>query len=671
MKRLVVLAILLAACGDNFKGSAIDAAVDAAPNDTAMIDAEVDAMVDAMPTPAEAIDAVRAAANGAISLPVIDATVTYLKPMIAGASMTNDPAGFTVQVGATGPALFVAVDPATLTTLTPALAVGDVVSFTATMKGTAGSSPRATEIMSITRSATATNIASLVQDVTAVTGLVAMVGDFDSELIDVTAATITAAFTDNSGASFSRASITTAGVATVDSNFQLRVPTAFKNTFVAASDLETNCVVAIHRTPVNRFGAAFQVSAFNTTDITVTSCPAPTVAGAMPASSSTVTVTFSRNLDMTSVMTDGTQFTISDGTNPLAVSAASVTGARTVQLTTAPQVPGTTYTVTVGNTVEDVLDRAVGTPNMATFSGFSAPSVMMAAATNATTITVMFTANLDTASVMTDGSQFTITETTTPANTLAVSAASVAGMVVTLTTASQTPGTMYTVTVTSTVTGGGMPAVAPLSASFLGYTPPAAANHLVISELDYDLVGTDTNGEYVEIYNPTAGVISLTGLRVVFVNGATSAAPALYASNPVYELSSLVSLDPGQYLVLGPAALVTGLPVTVKSVTMTGTTDLIQQGPRDSVFLVDVGDAGASIAPRIVDSISYEGNTSANLTYDAAGQSLVLVPEGASGVDDSDSIAGSLCRLPDGVDTDSNAADFRRCTTPTPGVANM
>ncbi|MGE0397670.1 MAG: hypothetical protein AB7T06_13195, partial [Kofleriaceae bacterium] len=134
MKRLVgacvVLSFVIAACGDNRPGAAIDASVDSSI-DSPMIDApDVDAMIDAMPTPAEAITAVREAANGAVSLPVIDATVTYIKPMIAGASTTNDPPGFTVQVGNTGPALFVAVDPATLTTLTPALAVGDVVSFT-------------------------------------------------------------------------------------------------------------------------------------------------------------------------------------------------------------------------------------------------------------------------------------------------------------------------------------------------------------------------------------------------------------------------------------------------------------------------------------------------------------------------------------------------------------
>jgi hypothetical protein len=229
---------------------------------------------------------------------------------------------------------------------------------------------------------------------------------------------------------------------------------------------------------------------------------------------------------------------------------------------------------------------------------------------------------------------------------------------------------MYMVTVLPTVEDtDGTPVGAPLSANFLGFTPSVAANHLVISELDYDLVGTDTNGEYVEIYNPTAAAISLTGLRVVFVNGATSAAPALYSSNAVYELGSLVSLDPGQYLVLGPAMLVDGLPGTVKKVTMTGTTDLIQQGERDSVFLVNVGDAGASIAPTIVDSITYEGNTSANLTYDAAGQSLVLVPEGAAAVDDVNE-AGTLCRSPDGVDTDSNAADIKFCSAATPGAAN-
>jgi hypothetical protein len=238
MKRLVVLALIFAACGDNSPGAAIDAHVDSPPIDSPTIDTpSIDAMIDAMPTPAEAIEMVRAATDGTVSLPVIDATVTYLKPAITGATVANDPIGFTVQVGNTGPGLFVTIDPASLT-LTPALAVGDVVSFTVTEKKTAGMQPRATMIDSLTRSATATNVATLSQDITAVAGIVAMVGDFDSELVDVTAATIASNWT-GSGQAFSRANVTTTGVTTVDTNFQLRLPTTFKDSLLTDNELVT------------------------------------------------------------------------------------------------------------------------------------------------------------------------------------------------------------------------------------------------------------------------------------------------------------------------------------------------------------------------------------------------------------------------------------------------
>jgi hypothetical protein len=49
--------------------------------------------------------------DAGLDLPIRNVTVTYLKPQIG--SMTNDPAGFTIQAEQTGPALFISVDPAT------------------------------------------------------------------------------------------------------------------------------------------------------------------------------------------------------------------------------------------------------------------------------------------------------------------------------------------------------------------------------------------------------------------------------------------------------------------------------------------------------------------------------------------------------------------------------
>lgn len=650
------------------------------PADTGMIDTPpVDGMVDAMPTAAEAIDAVRGAANGAVDIDIPSVTVTYLKPAITGATPANDPAGFFVQAGATGPALFVAVDPATLSTLTPALAVGDVVSFTVTEKGASGSSPRATMISDLARSATGTNVAPLAQDITAVSGIAAMIADFDSELVDVTAATIGEAW-GASGSAFSRTRITTAGQTAIDPNFQLRVPTTFKDDLVTTKDLGIGCVVAIHHTPVNRFSAQFQVSAFTTTDLTVTSCPAPTVASAAATDATHVTVTFSRAIDMTTLLADGTQFGIVDDAmptpNPLPVTAAALTGPRTITLTTNAQTPSTMYTVSVtANTLKDVTGGSVGTPSSAMFSGFVVPipTVMMAAATSATAVTVTFTRPIEMTSVMTDGTQFTIVDDATPTpNPLAVTAASVSGMTVTLTTDPQTPGTMYTVTVVNSVTDtNGTPVGAPLSASFMGFMA-MPVDHLVINEIDYDNNGTD-NAEFIEIYNPTASAISLTGKRVVLVNGDTSGTPALYSGGAgIFDLGSLGMLDAGQYLVIGSATLIATLPGTVKTLAFAGAQDQVQNGPRDSAYLIDVGNAGMSILPSIIDSVSYEGNTSANLTYSADGQNIVLAPEGTTpAIADLNNANGSVCRLPNGADTNANNVDLKLCSMQSPGATNI
>ena len=74
-----------------------------------------------------------------------------------------------------------------------------------------------------------------------------------------------------------------------------------------------------------------------------------------------------------------------------------------------------------------------------------APKVTSVAATSATSVTVTFDRTIDPASVLANGSQFTLS------NGLTVSAATVSGKTVVLTTATQTGGTSYTVTVAGSV----------------------------------------------------------------------------------------------------------------------------------------------------------------------------------------------------------------------------
>ncbi|HVK89676.1 MAG TPA: lamin tail domain-containing protein [Kofleriaceae bacterium] len=363
MQRLALLLAVVAACSDDGRpANPMDAGVDApvTPIDgspDATPDAPIDAPPDAPLTPAELIVAARAAADGAAALSIRDATITYIKPAVTGASLTNDPPGFTIQATASGPALMIEAD---VSLLDPAPAVGDVVSFTIGEMKTAGMSRHGAAITAYARSQTGTDVTALAQDVGAATDLVSAVGDYESELVSATVTIVESWGT--SGSSFSRARVTTTGIPTLDNNLQLRLPTTFKDSL----GYEVGCVVRVTNTPLNRFNTQAQLSAFVAADLTLVSCPAPTVSAAAAPAATTVTVTFSRALDTASVLADGTQFTIDNG---LTVSAASASG-NLVTLTTSAQTPGTTYTVSVANTVEDTFGTALGAPATAMFTGF-------------------------------------------------------------------------------------------------------------------------------------------------------------------------------------------------------------------------------------------------------------------------------------------------------------
>ncbi len=359
--------LLVAACGDSPKLSSDapvgpkDGGIDSPLATDAPLAPDAPPTIDAPIVPS-GIEEARAAADGTgLSLAITNVTVTYLKPQIGNA--TNDPAGFTVQASPTGPALFVTVDPATLT---PVLAVGDVVSFTITTMGTVGLQRRAQAITNLTRSATGTDVSSFVQNVSAATDLISDEPTYDSELVTVTG-TLFESFVA-SGNGFLRAGLNTAGIANDDPNLQFRAPT----TLVAALDLEQGCQITATNIVVSRFNVPTQLNAYAATELTVTGCPAPTVVSALALSSTAVRITFSRNILASSVAADGSQLTFDNG---LVASAATVSG-RTVDVTTSAQVVGTTYTVTVADTVTDLQGTGIGSPNTATFPGFVTPAVV-------------------------------------------------------------------------------------------------------------------------------------------------------------------------------------------------------------------------------------------------------------------------------------------------------
>lgn len=183
------------------------------------------------------------------------------------------------------------------------------------------------------------------------------------------------------------------------------------------------------------------------------------------------------------------------------------------------------------------------------------------------------------------------------------------------------------------------------------FTPPVATTaDLVINEIDYDNVGTDSS-EYVEIYNPAGAAVSLSGCTLVLVNGSTS------SPYSTVDLSPAGSLGAGQYLVVGASGV--AVPAGAKKINFSAVTSALQNDT-EGVALV----CGGSV----VDKLSYEGSITA---ASIPGVGTVNLVEGtAFTAADSNTATRALCRLPNGGDTDSAAVDWSTCASLTPGAAN-
>lgn len=186
----------------------------------------------------------------------------------------------------------------------------------------------------------------------------------------------------------------------------------------------------------------------------------------------------------------------------------------------------------------------------------------------------------------------------------------------------------------------------------------SAGPHLVIDEVDYDQPGTDS-AEFVEIYNPGTTSASLAGLELVLVNGATG---SVYST---IDLSPGGTLPAGHYLVVaGPQVTVPGTATKLDPV---WSQDQIQNGSPDGIALVD------GVTHTVIDALSYEGSiTSVMIAGFAAPVSFVEgTPLDPSVADSNTTAAASLCRIPNGSDTNDAATDWTLCATPTPGSANV
>ena len=342
--------------GSTSDGSTGDAGDDAALNATSL---QIQAVKD-QDTP----DAAAGDGGLAVNLPIDHAIVTYVRPVVGA-----DPAGFFLQAQKTGPAIFVAIDPSSLT---PQPVPGDDVSMTVTNVANVASLHEITAVTGFTRNSQGNSITALLRDVSTATDLVSKLNNYESEYIQI-AGFVATAFGGSSAGSVS-AQITTMGFSSPTSSLKIRLPV----TVQAALDPEPTCSFTLTGV-MWRFLNGAEPSGFVNGDLSVT-CGNPQVASAVAASLTTVNVVFDRNIAPSSVMSNGSQFTIVDGVDAgpgLNVSAATMLDARTVQLTTDTQNQGQAYTVTAGASITDVLSKPIDAAHdSANFVGFLVPALV-------------------------------------------------------------------------------------------------------------------------------------------------------------------------------------------------------------------------------------------------------------------------------------------------------
>ncbi len=322
----------------------------------------------------EQIQTVRTAPDGSLFLPIEGAFITYIKDGAGSHPLLNDPSGLFLQAERGGPAVFVPVDPMTLT---PVPEVGDRVRVTVTMKHVINGQTRA-NIANFTVLSRGNPVSALLQDVSEVdvtTGGVPP--DHESRYVSISG-TIGAPGFSASGSQHVQAPLTTVGVpagSASESSLRLRLVQSVHDRL----GLSPGCEVTV-TSPLWVFKAEAQprptlhASGWRVSDVTVHACPVPRVLKASASARGTVKVRISRPIDAASLVEDGSQFSIPG----LSVTRARLESPTVVSLTTSPQTVRQPYTLSVANTLQDRLGVGVDpAAAQAAFPGFVQPAWML------------------------------------------------------------------------------------------------------------------------------------------------------------------------------------------------------------------------------------------------------------------------------------------------------
>ncbi|MFH1809995.1 MAG: Ig-like domain-containing protein [Pseudomonadota bacterium] len=276
----------------------------------------------------------------------------------------------------------------------------------------------------------------------------------------------------------------------------------------------------------------------------------------------------------------------------------------------------------------------------------TSPVLLRAGPAASNQITAIFSRNIDPATVTPAGTRFSLTAG------LNVTAASASGNEVTLTTSSDlVVGTTYTLTVNAGV-------LATIGADVpVGYNTAEVLRqdiNLVLNEVDYDNNGPDSN-EFIEVRNNSASQVNLglAGVELILYNGSAT-------SGGIYQridLGPAGLLNAAAYLVVGSPNLGAGADIHFANAD-----DNIQNGAPDGIALYSV------FTHQLVDALSYEGAITA---ADIDGRVFSLVETTETTVSCTNGSTRSLCRLPDGTDTNVAVNDWGTCASPTMGTANQ
>jgi hypothetical protein len=301
-----------------------------------------------------------------VNLPIDHALVTYVRPAVL-----PDPAGFFLQAEQTGPAVFVAIDPSTLSTPP---APGDDVSMTVTAVTNVVSLHEIVGISGFKVNSHANPITGLLRHVSMATDLVTNLDAYESEYIQLDGF-VTQKFA-SSGGSLS-AEITTTGFSSPTSSLELRLNPTVQEHF----DIQATCQFSLTGI-MWRYGKGAEPSGWANADLTALTCSAPQVVSAIAPTATSVNVVFDRNISSSSLVSSGTQFTITDsadaGAGPTISGAVLQSDLRTVTLTTSAQTASEPLLVTVpGTTLEDTLSKPIDpTHNSANFVGYVTPATL-------------------------------------------------------------------------------------------------------------------------------------------------------------------------------------------------------------------------------------------------------------------------------------------------------